>query len=154
MDVTFLESAPFYPSSVSTAPLHGETLDEELKWLTFEWLENQNDTPSEEEPLAVEPIPSEEEPLAAEPIPSGEEQESPRLSVAASPSPKNIPEVSNIGTPSIINAIDTGYNLPFRHNRGKPPNRYSPDMDERRSRYPIANYVSTEKLPEPLKSFS
>ena len=27
-------------------------------------------------------------------------------------------------------------------------------MEEKRSRYPIANYVSTEKLPEPLKSFS
>jgi hypothetical protein len=27
-------------------------------------------------------------------------------------------------------------------------------MKEKRSRYPIANYVSTEKLPEPLKSFS
>ena len=90
--------------------------------------------------------------MAAEPIPF-EEEESPLL-VAASPSPENIPEVSNIGTPSIINAIDTGYNLPFRQNRGKPPNRYSPEIEERRSKYPIANYVSTEKLPESLKSFS
>jgi hypothetical protein len=135
MDVTFLEPAPFYPSSISTTPLQGETLDEELKWLTFEWFEDQNGTPSEE-PLATEPIPSEEEPLAAEPIPSEEEplaaepipfeeEESPRLLVAASSSPENIPEVSNVGTPSIINAIDTGYNLPFRQNQGKPPNRYS-----------------------------
>ncbi|GMY33126.1 retrovirus-related pol polyprotein from transposon RE2 [Fagus crenata] len=67
---------------------HGETLDEELKWLTFEWFEDQNDTPSE--PLVAEPIPPEEEPLAAEPIPF-EEEESPLL-VATSPSPENIPE--------------------------------------------------------------
>ena len=43
--------------------------------------------------------------------------------------------------------------LPNRHNRGKPPSRYSPDIEERRSRYPIANYVPTKKLNEPLKTF-
>jgi len=46
-----------------------------------------------------------------------------------------------------------GYTLPFRHNRGKPPTRYSPEMGERSSRYPIANYVSTERVPESLKTF-
>lgn len=46
-----------------------------------------------------------------------------------------------------------GYILPFRHNRGKPPNRYSPEIEERRPKYPIANYVSTKRLSEPLKTF-
>ena len=43
--------------------------------------------------------------------------------------------------------------LPNRHNRGKPPSHYSPDIEGRRSRYPIANYVSTKELNEPLKTF-
>jgi hypothetical protein len=46
-----------------------------------------------------------------------------------------------------------GYVLPFRTNRGKPPKRYSPDDEERRSKYPIANYMSTKKLSEPLRGF-
>ncbi|CAL2236732.1 unnamed protein product [Prunus armeniaca] len=45
-----------------------------------------------------------------------------------------------------------GYQLPFRQNRGKPPNRYSPDIG-RTSKYPVANHVSTEKLSKPLKAF-
>ena len=43
--------------------------------------------------------------------------------------------------------------LPFRHNRGKPSNRYNPD-EERKSKYPIANYVSTQGLSKPLKTFT
>lgn len=43
--------------------------------------------------------------------------------------------------------------LPFKHNRGNPPNRYSSDFEERRSKYPITNYVTTQKLSEPLKAF-
>ncbi|BBG93578.1 ABC-2 type transporter family protein [Prunus dulcis] len=34
----------------------------------------------------------------------------------------------------------------------KPPNRYSPDIGKK-SKYPIANHVSTEKLYEVLKAF-
>jgi hypothetical protein len=43
--------------------------------------------------------------------------------------------------------------LPFRENRGKPPKRYSPEDEERRSKYPIVNYVSTRRLSEPLRAF-
>ena len=46
-----------------------------------------------------------------------------------------------------------GYTLPFRENRGKPPTRYSPDIEKRKSKYPIANYVSTRRLSKPLKAF-
>jgi hypothetical protein len=46
-----------------------------------------------------------------------------------------------------------GYELPFRQNRGKPPKRYSPKLEDQRLRYPIANYVLTKKLSKPLKNF-
>ncbi|CAL2259698.1 unnamed protein product [Prunus armeniaca] len=42
--------------------------------------------------------------------------------------------------------------ISLRQNRGKPPNRYSPNIGKT-SKYPIANHVSTEKLSEPLKAF-
>lgn len=80
----------------------------------------------------------------------------PEVSFPTTPSPINNPDVSiNTTIPSPINSLDisVGYNLPFRHNRGKPPNRYSPDSEERRLKYPIANYVSTQKLEKPLKEF-
>ncbi|CAL2235458.1 unnamed protein product [Prunus armeniaca] len=67
-------------------------------------------------------------------------------------SPENILEVT---TPTRLVHLEDktiGYQLPFRQNRGKPPNRYSPDIDKT-SKYPIANHVSTEKLSEPLKAF-
>ncbi|KAI5406644.1 hypothetical protein KIW84_053107 [Lathyrus oleraceus] len=43
---------------------------------------------------------------------------------------------------------------PLQHNRGKPPKRYSPEEEDHRSRYPIANYVSMKDLSEPLKKFA
>ncbi|CAL2254960.1 unnamed protein product [Prunus armeniaca] len=55
-------------------------------------------------------------------------------------------------TPSNSTDKSIGYKLPFRQNRGKPPNRYSPDISKT-SEYPIVNHVSTEKLYEPLKVF-
>ncbi|RVW74496.1 Retrovirus-related Pol polyprotein from transposon RE1 [Vitis vinifera] len=36
----------------------------------------------------------------------------------------------------------------------KPPDRYSPNIEDRRLKYPIANYVSTKTLPGPLKTFA
>ncbi|XP_048234285.1 uncharacterized protein LOC125370899 [Ricinus communis] len=39
------------------------------------------------------------------------------------------------------------------HNRGKPPNRYSPELKEGRNKYPIANHVSTKKLSHSVKTF-
>ncbi|KAL6347204.1 hypothetical protein AAG906_012785 [Vitis piasezkii] len=106
-----------------------------------------------------DPVP---EPLRteAEPVPeSSEDAESdvfPHSLVPNDPPTENIPEVSSPTTPLQTNAIDTstGYVLPFRHNRGKPPNRYSPDIEERRSKYPIANHVSTQRLSEPLRAFA
>ena len=88
-------------------------------------------------------------------IPSEADIEPPFSSVPEDASPHNIFEVSSPITPHNSNAMNTHviYTLPFRNNRGKPPNRYSPDIMERRSKYPIANYVSTKRLSEPLKTF-
>ena len=71
--------------------------------------------------------------------------------VPENPTLENDPEVSSFNTNILAPPI--GYVLPNRHNRGKPPSRYSLDIEGRRSRYPIANYVSTKKLNEPLKTF-
>ncbi|RVW42159.1 putative mitochondrial protein [Vitis vinifera] len=79
------------------------------------------------------------------------------LTVSKDPSPENIPEVSSLNTPSTLvltNDAHVGYELPCRHNRGKPPDRYSPNREDRRLKYPIANYVSTKTLPKPLKTFA
>jgi hypothetical protein len=55
--------------------------------------------------------------------------QAPPSAVPTIPTPKNIPEVSDLNTNSDISNLNTptGYALPFRENRGKPPKRYSPD---------------------------
>ena len=40
---------------------------------------------------------------------------------------------------------NVGYSLPPRVNRGKPPVRYEPEISSK-SKYPIANYISTHRL--------
>lgn len=49
------------------------------------------------------------------------------------PPSESILEVSSPTRPLQTNTIDTstGYILPFRNNRGKPPNRYSPNIEDR-----------------------
>jgi hypothetical protein len=50
---------------------------------------------------------------------------------------------------------ETQPRYPARVNRGKPPKRYIPeDGTSKEITYPIANYTSTEKLPQPLKNFA
>ena len=81
-------------------------------------------------------------------------EESPH-SLVPGHSPENIPKVSNSSTYFITNLLDTpsGYVLPFKHKCGKPPNRYSPNKENIMSKYPISNYVSTQRLSESLKAF-
>ena len=146
-----------FRSPVSNSSLQGEIYGEERNWSDVEVLDvgdnlaHPNDDNDMVEPVPrteAEPVP---EPLRteAEPVPESSEDaesdESLHSLVPDNPPTENIPEVSSPITPLQTNAIDTsaGYVLPFRHNRGKPPNRYSPDIEERRSKYPIANYVST-----------
>ncbi|KAI5342317.1 hypothetical protein L3X38_010192 [Prunus dulcis] len=65
---------------------------------------------------------------------------------------ENILEVNAHTTPTNLVDNYVGYKLSFRENRGKLPNRYSSEIGKI-SKYPIANHVSTQRLPEPLKAF-
>ena len=69
---------------------------------------------------------------------------------------ENNPEVSSPITPLHTNIMDksASHVLPYRHNRDKPPNRYCLNIEYRRSKYPITNYVSTQWLSRPLRSFA
>ena len=109
---------------------------------------------SRDNPNIIQEVASESsEPENEEPHSLVPEDEEPHSSVPEEPSAENTPEVSFPITPINDSNISVGYTLPFRNNRGKPPHQYSLDSEERRSRYPIANYVSTQRLPEPLKEF-
>ena len=71
------------------------------------------------------------------------------------PSLENIPEVTS-PTLSSSNVLDitTGYHLPFIHNRGKAPTRYSPGGEGKKSKYPISNHMTTRGLDDPLIDFA
>ena len=76
----------------------------------------------------------------------------PHSTVPHDPTFENILEASS---PLVTKHLtDDSYQLPPRHNRGKPPECYFPDIETHKSKYLIANYVSTKKLSKPLKSFS
>jgi len=38
------------------------------------------------------------------------------------------------------------YNLPHRYNRGIPQNRHSPEIEGRKSKYSIANFISAHSM--------
>ena len=95
-------------------------------------------------------------PSATEPSsPSATELSSLPSLVHPDPPPENIPEVSILDMSSNISDLNTfvGYTLPFKENRGKPPIRYSLDIEKRKSKYPIPNYVSTRRLSKHLRTF-
>lgn len=71
-------------------------------------------------------------------------------------SPENTHEVSVSPTPLSIADLDTTsrFVLPDRSNRGKPPVRYSPEVHGKQSKYPIAHYVSTHRLSNPLEALT
>lgn len=151
MDVTFVESDTYF-STATNSTLQGEIQSEEQNWSYLDWPTeivasegSRIGSPEQDGPPGPDVSPETDTP------PEG----SPSSSVSVDPSPKNIPEVSTLDTSSNMDNMNTpaGYKLPFRHNRGKPPNRYSPDIEERSSKYPIANYVSTKGLSGPLKAF-
>lgn len=50
--------------------------------------------------------------------------------------------------------IPISYHLLFRHNRGKPPARYSPDEEGKQAKYTISNRMTTQKLSNPLKALT
>uniref|UniRef100_A0A2N9FXX4 Integrase catalytic domain-containing protein n=1 Tax=Fagus sylvatica TaxID=28930 RepID=A0A2N9FXX4_FAGSY len=134
MDVTFLESENFYPSPVPNSSLQGGDSSRRVELVygprgneepgneaaETEHAELRNEEPGNEEAENQEP----------------ESPQSPHSSVPEDPPPpENVPEVSTPTAPLHANVLDssTSYVLPVRHNRGKPPNRYSPDEEERKS---------------------
>jgi hypothetical protein len=152
MDVTFLETEPFF--SIPNFVPQGETHDEEQNWVHFDWPNINTVIGEETEPHSVSVEQTEPSTSSAhDTLPDSTTL--PPFTVPTSPSPENIPEVSTLDTHLDNSNLNppAGYVLPFRTNRGKPPKRYSLDDEERRSKYPIANYMSTKKLSEPLRGF-
>ena len=54
MDVTFLESKPFFPAPTSS--LQGETRDEEQKWLHFDWPTSETMVDEAPSLVSIDPI--------------------------------------------------------------------------------------------------
>ena len=175
MDVTFLESENYYSSPVLPSCLQGETWDEDQKWWDCPRLEEVQETDQKSAELkSGEEIRSGNEAITVEDNKEVSEineersnkydddvvednesiERTPLPLVHDSASLENIHEVSSL-EPSKNHVLDIpiGYHLPFRHNRGKPPVRYSPNAEIKGSKYPIANHVSTKRLSEPLKAF-
>ncbi|KAM1679254.1 hypothetical protein ACFX1R_041088 [Malus domestica] len=175
MDVTFSEFEMYYSSASSNPPLHGETLHDKHVWTmaTTTDLSLPLAEPVAESAMATLPAqPTEAASLPTELAAGMTVPSSPTATVlsltdletstnttssssqnivpADDHNPENIPEVRSTMP---INVSDvSNYQLPFRHNRGKPPNRYSPETTKG-SKYPIANYVSSHKLSELGKTF-
>ena len=63
------------------------------------------------------------------------------------PTSENIPkEIPDISSPFVTKHLtNDSYQLHSKHNCGKPLERYSPDIETHKSKYPIVNYVSIEK---------
>jgi hypothetical protein len=143
MDVTFLESEYYFSEQLSTSPSQGEPSLESEKWINLEF---------EATKASVEPPVQSAKPPVQSTIHT---QDPPSLTVPEDQTPsENISEVIQPILSS--NEINTsvGYKLPFRHNRGKPPKRYSPEYAAENQRYPIANHVSSHKLSQPLQAFA
>ncbi|KAL6315467.1 hypothetical protein AAG906_000759 [Vitis piasezkii] len=134
MDVTFLESKLFFLAPTSS--LQGETQDEEQKWLHFDWPNSETMVDEAPSLMSIDPTrldgPTEHNTTSENYTPSLTEPSSPLSLVHADPPRENIPEVSILDTSSNRSDLNTsvGYTLPFRENHGKPPTRYSPDIEK------------------------
>lgn len=80
----------------------------------------------------------------------------PSLPVLKDPFLKNITTLSSFAIPSSTNnkISVVPYMFPFRYDHGKPLSYYSLEVENRRSRHGIANYVSTHILTKQLRAFS
>ena len=170
MDVTFIESENLFTSQSSRSSLQGEMMSEKQNWENwpgFEETLNDIGKVQPREPMAIL-IDQRGEVENAEHVEVGIEQQPARvdqngevmeieskqpfydLIVSRSDqSLENIPKVQVLNFPHNISA---GYKLPFRHNHRQPPNRYSLDHGTSKSKYPISNHFSTQKLSEPFKA--
>lgn len=149
MDATFLESDTFFPPPLSTSPLEGQVQNEEQNCINFEWLVFGENSEQVDNEIIVGEKPNGNE-VNMSPRTESIESISFESScvtplVTTDPSLENSLEINSLTTHSLVTNLDAsaGYVLPFRNNRGKPPNRYSPDIEGKKNqRYSTANYVS------------
>ena len=182
MDVTFLESETYF-SSASNSSLQREIRDiEEKNWSGLAWpyyptadatngdadgaaddentdatngdadggTECPTDSVSGASPAADGAADNETADATVRDADGGADM-IPSFSVPDCMTPENVPEVSTPTDP-ILDTI-ARYVLPDRSNWGKLPTRYSLESHAKRSKYPIANYMSTHRLFEPLEIF-
>ena len=147
MNVTFFKSKMFYDPFNSS--FQGETHNEELNWFKDIPLTIEPPTTMGTEQIIEPPTLTTETPTLIIETP-------PHSTVPHDPTSENIPEeIPKVSSHLVTKHLTgDGYQLPPRHNHGKPLEFYSPNIETHKSKDPIANYVSTEKLLEPLKSFS
>jgi len=65
--------------------------------------------------------------------------------------PNTTTEVRSPDSPTLPHSMT--YNLPHKHNRGVPPNRYSTETKERKFKYSIANFFSAHNILNATKVF-
>ncbi|PNX87893.1 hypothetical protein L195_g043993, partial [Trifolium pratense] len=174
MDVTFLESETFFPAPISNSPIQREMCSQEKNWKSLFTLDSYFDSQQSHDALvesndkvvgnhdaSIGPIDNEGEIHEAsvessDNVTGGinlEDLEEPPSTVPNDQSLENTLEVRSSNNHVDMINIPSGYNLPSRKNRGQPPDRYSPDYEAKRSKYPIANHVSSRRLSDPLKAF-
>ncbi|RVX22830.1 hypothetical protein CK203_008228 [Vitis vinifera] len=116
--------------------LSGETRDKEQKLLHFDWPTSETMVDEAPSLVSIDPTrldgPTEQNITLENYMPSATEPSSP--------------------LPYDLNTY-AGYTLPFRENRGKPTTRYSPDIEKRKSKYPIANYVFYQEIIQTPQAF-
>ncbi|KAK3006834.1 hypothetical protein RJ639_015528 [Escallonia herrerae] len=156
MDVTFLESEMFFSKSNYHSSLQGEKVCEEQN-MWEGWPGFDSTTPAQCEEVTIDANKAAQ--LLSQDAPktqSGVMKDDVTGSICGQEQSIQSTEEehtldSHILPNSEVHTLDShvdatlnesvGYKLPFRHNRGKPPSRYSPDHKGNRTRYPIANYV-------------
>ncbi|BBG94371.1 ABC-2 type transporter family protein [Prunus dulcis] len=153
LDVTFLESDMFFYDPASNSTLQGEIPSEELNWSS---LEHEDIHLCTKIALGQETITIDrpESGTCECSLPNNDRSPNPCEDVFDSSHTLTDNSEQQDEDPPLIQQYQRTnlLRISLRQNRGKPPNRYSPDIGKT-SKYPIANHVSTEKLSEPLKAF-
>ena len=65
--------------------------------------------------------------------------------------PDTTTEVRSRNSPKLPDFMT--YSLPYMHNQRVPPNRYSPKIEGKKSKYSIANFISTNNMSDTTKVF-
>lgn len=127
MDCDFLETEYYYASPQSS--VEGEKNNQHSDWLfKYNW------EPSSTEEL--QSIPTNPSPLTPSSNVSEVQISDTEISDAETLSPVSV------SFPNTAGQSENPYYLPPRQNRGIPPQRYNPEYKPKKSRYPIANFIT------------